>query len=96
MADNYLIATLRNALTVPIPWASVRVVSTRITPGTQVLPNGTQVLTEIREKENYDWVRTDDDGQVHLPLRTGTYIVDLAFLGDGALAPTQTSFVLSV
>jgi hypothetical protein len=84
------LAVLRDNVAAPVPWARASVLITRIDPATSAgipIETRTVVINRI--------VRTDANGIVTVPepLTSGTYIAQLAFPGDGQLAPYQTRFI---
>jgi hypothetical protein len=67
----------------PIPWASVTIT------GKNVAPSSLSITEQVR---------TDGNGQLFLPkgFTTGQYVMDLKFLGDGAITPSTAKFEVTV
>ena len=77
-------ALLHRSSGLPLPWGSVRVTFTDAL-------TGRRHISDIR-------IRTDQGGRLFVPRSTiaGSYVVDIAFIGDGAAATAAAKFRLEV
>jgi hypothetical protein len=87
------LAMLLDTTGTPVPWGSVRMNIARI------VANPAGVIPFEQRIPTFDgWTRTDEGGLVNTPVQMGRgrYLVHLRFVGDGVLAPYETSFVLNL